>query len=275
MSVKALRSRRKSRLLLSSRQAHRPRKMLQRQFYRRSKPCHSSQTRTCRRPCRSGVTQWYLCKRNTSRSPRSKECAQSGARRHALAVCRLLPAKTPPSKSVASESIRSSVKRECEEGVGRCSASGWAARPPRGRCGTRRSASPSPSPPAPAPRARPSWPRPPHARPAPRSSLPSRRFTCTVFQLPAAALPVRLLERVPLWKRRCRGQLPVRLLERVPSPDDCLTSALAAWTAPSVSSKAKPGMRTTAGRCARRLRLILLAMYSSQMLHEDFLFRLR
>jgi hypothetical protein len=70
--------------------------------------------------------------------------------------------------------------------------------------------------------------------------LPSRRFTCTVFQLPAAALPVRLLERVPLWKRRCRGQLPVRLLERVPSPDDCLTSALAAWTAPSVSSKAKP-----------------------------------
>jgi hypothetical protein len=71
--------------------------------------------------------------------------------------------------------------------------------------------------------------------------LPSRRFMCTVFQLPAAALPVRLLERVPLWKRRCRGQLPVRLLERVPSPDDCLTSALAAWTAPSVSSKAKPG----------------------------------
>lgn len=103
------------------------------------------------------------------------------------------------------------------------------------------SASPSPSPPAPAPRARPSWPRPPHARPAPRSSLPSRRFMCTVFQLPTVALPVRLLERVPLWKRRCRGQLPVRLLERVPSPEDCLTSALAAWIAPSVSSKAKPG----------------------------------
>ena len=131
MSVKALRSRRKCRLLLSSRQAHGPRKMLQRQLHRRSKPCHSSQTRTCRRPRRSGVTQWYLCKRNTSRSPRSKACAQSGARRHALAVCRLLPAKAPPSKSVASESIRTSVKRECEEGAG--------PRPPRGRCGTQRS----------------------------------------------------------------------------------------------------------------------------------------